>query len=252
MRYCLSLFFILVVSIASSNGFAQDKFKFSPKEVYRSKTLVIIQIAANSFQHISYLQTNDFGNVPCNGLLVRNANEVVIFDTPTNDESAFELINWVEKKLNSKIKAVIPMHFHDDCLGGLKAFHERGISSYAFQKTIEFTKANHIIVPLHDFSDSLILNLGKENILVKYFGEGHTKDNVVGYFAADKILFGGCLVKESGANKGFLGDANVLEWPNTVAKVKSEFKDVEIVVPGHGQAGGVNLLDYTIKLFKDQ
>jgi metallo-beta-lactamase class B len=72
----------------------------------------------------------------------------------------------------------------------------------------------------------------------------------VGYFPSDNVLFGGCLIKEMQATKGFLGDANVKNWSATVRKVKHAFPSVKLVIPGHGQIGGQELLDYTIKLFK--
>src|SRR5690606_32783602 len=174
------------------------------------------------------------GNVPCNGLIVRSHPEVIVFDTPTDDASAVELINWVEDSLQCKIMAVIPTHFHDDCLGGLKAFHDHHVPSYAFHKTTELAKQNNYILPINSFSDSLILKIGDELIVAKYFGEGHTKDNIVGYFPAENILFGGCLIKELKASKGYLGDANIISWPGTVLLVKKHFPNVRLVVPGHG------------------
>lgn len=231
---------------------AQGQADFKQREVYRSNDLIIFQIAEHSFQHVSFLQTNDFGNVPCNGLIVRSSDEAAVFDTPTNDKSATELINWIKNILHCKIKAIIPTHFHDDCLGGLNAFHEEHIPSYAFYKTNEFAKETNVAVPKNSFRDSLKLKVGKENIFVTYFGEGHTKDNVVGYFSRDNIMFGGCLIKESGATKGYLGDANVKEWSSTVEKIKNAYSKVKIIVPGHGAIGGIEILDYTIKLFKDQ
>ena len=87
-------------------------------------------------------------------------------------------------------------------------------------------------------------------MIVKYPGEGHTPDNVVAYYKKDRVLFGGCLIKEMGATKGFLGDANVKEWSATVEKVKKMFPKTQIVVPGHGNSGNQKLLDYTIELFK--
>lgn len=63
-------------------------------------------------------------------------------------------------------------------------------------------------------------------------------------------MFGGCLIKEVDANKGYLGDANLKEWSNTVEKIKKEYPNVAIVVPGHGEFGDEKLLDYTIRLFK--
>lgn len=234
----------------SCNSQKQDTFK--PKEVYKSNDLIITQIANNSFQHISFKQTNDFGNVPCNGLIVTNSHEAVVFDTPTNDKSSATLISWIKETLHCKINGIIPTHFHDDCLGGLKAFDEHDIPSYAYFKTIELAKENNFVVPKNSFPDSLILKVGDGNIIVKFFGEGHTKDNVVGYFPGDNILFGGCLIKEIDAGKGYLGDATIADWSATVEKIKRAYPTVKIVVPGHGEYGDKKLLDYTINLFKTQ
>ncbi|HEX5669660.1 MAG TPA: subclass B1 metallo-beta-lactamase [Chitinophagaceae bacterium] len=221
-----------------------------PRQVYASKDLIITQLAGNSFKHTSFKQTNDFGNVPCNGLVVRNGNEVVVFDTPTQNESSEELINWIRDSLHCRVRAIIPTHFHDDCLGGLKAFHDHAIPSYANVRTIELARANQFTVPQNGFRDSLRLNVGSEHVILKFPGEGHTKDNVVGDFPADRIMFGGCLVKELNASKGYLGDANLDTWSATVEYVKKEFPNVSIVVPGHGEHGSIDLLDYTIRLFK--
>lgn len=244
----LILFFVITICACSP----EKQAVFKPKEVYKSGKLVVTQVTENTFIHNSFIQTNDYGNVPCNGLIVRNNHELVIFDTPTDDAGSEELIKWIQDTLGCKINAVIPTHFHDDCLGGLKAFHNQQIPSYAYFKTIELAKANNRIVPLNSFDDSLILKAGDEIIIAKFFGEGHTKDNIVGYYPCEKILFGGCLLKELDAGKGYLGDANVAEWSNTVEKVKKEYPDVKIVVPGHGAFGDKNLFDYTINLFRSQ
>jgi len=250
MKVIINAFLVTVISITGLNCSSQKQDTFKPKEVYKSNDLIITQVAENSFEHTSFLQTNDFGNVPCNGLIVRNSNEVIIFDTPTNDKNSEELIKWIQETLNCKINAVIPTHFHDDCLGGLAAFDKNNIPSYAYFKTIELAKEHSFVVPKNSFSDSLILKVGDEIISAKFFGEGHTKDNIVGYFPAENIMFGGCLLKESGAGKGYLGDANVTDWPGTVEKVKKAYPNVKIVIPGHGAYGNQQLLDYTISLFR--
>lgn len=245
--YCLMALTIFHIGCGAAKHGA-----FKAKTVFESPELVIIQIGENSFKHISYKQTNDFGNVPCNGLLVRSNNEVIIFDTPTNDNSAETLIKWVNTTLHCKINAVIPTHFHDDCLGGLKAFHKNNIPSFANAKTIELAKAQNAAIPQNGFTDSLVLAVGKEKVIVRFLGEGHTRDNVVGYFPSEHTMFGGCLVKEIGAGKGFTGDANLTTWSGTVENVKKTFPEVKTVVPGHGEHGNIKLLDYTIQLFKTQ
>jgi len=78
----LVLTFSLCGNVYSQSTLSPKEFK--PIEVYHSEDLIIIQISDNAFLHTSYLQTNDFGNVPCNGMIVRNSNEVVVFDTPPN------------------------------------------------------------------------------------------------------------------------------------------------------------------------
>ncbi|MBK7381239.1 MAG: subclass B1 metallo-beta-lactamase [Ignavibacteriales bacterium] len=243
---------LIITSVIVLNCGSQKQEEFKSKEVYKSNDLVITQITENSFVHTSFLQTNDFGNVPCNGLIARDNNEVIIFDTPTNSKSSEELIKWINETLHCKINAIIPTHFHDDCLGGLKAFEEDHIPSYANVKTIELAREYNLVVPRNGFADTLTLKVGNEIITVKFFGEGHTKDNVVGYFPSENIMFGGCLIKELDAGKGYLGDANVIDWSSTVERVKMEYPDMKIVVPGHGEYRDKKLLDYTINLFKVQ
>ena len=223
---------------------------FAPKEVYHSKGLILEQVSPNAFAHTSFKQTSDFGYVPCNGLVVRNGAEVIVFDTPTNDTCAEELIRWVQDSLHCRINAVIPTHFHDDCLGGLRAFHARHIPSYAHQRTIELARADSAEVPQNGFTEPLVLNVGAERITATFYGEGHTKDNVVGYFPSEHVLFGGCLIKELEASKGYLGDANVAGWSTTVEAVKKAYPHVNVVIPGHGKYGDSKLLDYTIGLFR--
>jgi metallo-beta-lactamase class B len=145
---------------------------------------------------------------------------------------------------------VIPTHFHDDCLGGLAAFHAHKIPSFGNSKTIDLAKANQTAYPQNGFTETIKLNVGGKFATATFLGEGHTKDNVVGYFPSENVLFGGCLIKEMQATKGFLGDANVKDWSATVRKVKQAFPSVKLVIPGHGQIGGQELLDYTIELFK--
>lgn len=214
-----------------------------------AQQVLLKQLTKNTFIHTSYLQTDDFGHVPCNGLVIRNGQQALILDTPTDDQSAKELIRLVQDSLHCQIIAVVSTHFHSDCLGGLQAFHEAGIRSYANNLTLELAKNSGAEVPKKGFHKSLLLVVGQEKVLIKFLGQGHTRDNVVGYFPSEKVLFGGCLIKEMGASKGYLGDANVDEWSATVRRVKKAFPKAKHVVPGHGEAGGSSLLDYTRKLF---
>jgi metallo-beta-lactamase class B len=257
--YSFGFFIAALIMLSCNDGSKNNAGPVSEKHisinkdtvVYQSQNLVLRKIAPHTYRHISYLNTDDFGKVECNGMVVVKEGKAIIFDTPANDSASEELINFINKDLHSIITAVIPTHFHNDCVGGLKTFGQRHISAYTLDKTIDILKenGNPNASLLKGFSDSLTLEIGGQKVYAEFLGEGHTKDNIVGYFPEDSILFGGCLIKETGGSKGFLGDANVKAWAATVLKVKEKYPQAKIVIPGHGKPGGINLLDYTINLF---
>src|SRR6185437_15271992 len=243
-KHGFAFFFLMAFSIFSCNQNTKRQNKATEKIlskssiksthdsiVYQSENLILRRLSPHVYQHISFLNTHDFGKVECNGMVAVNGNQAVIFDTPANDSSSQELINYVTKNLQSDIIAVIPTHFHADCIGGLQTFTEHHIPAYASFKTIEIleNKNKKYASVLKGFRDSLILNIGGANVYAEYLGEGHTKDNVAGYFPEDSVLFGGCLIKELGAGKGNLEDANIKAWPSTVLKLKQKYPQAKIV-----------------------
>ena len=218
--------------------------------IYDSPSLKIKQISESVFIHISYLETQDFGKVACNGMLVIDKKEAVVLETPINDEVSEELIRWIENEKSAEVKAVIVHHFHIDCLGGLNAFHQSNIPSFANALTIKLAAEKDYIKPQKTMEHGHLTTVGDQRLISYYFGPAHTYDNIVTYLESGKTLFGGCMVKASGAKEGNLADADVTEWSNTVEKLRSVIPDARIIVPGHGEAGGPELLDYTIMLFK--
>lgn len=219
---------------------------------YTSETLKIIPITKNSFVHVSYLETDSYGKVACNGLIYMNEDQAIIFDTPNGDSTSEELIRWVTDTKKHKITAVVINHFHDDCLGGLAAFHQLNIPSYANEKTIVLAKKEGNQIPKIGFDSKKELTAGDQKISNRYFGDAHTQDNIVSYIASEQLLFGGCMVKSLDATKGYVGDANESEWSKTIKKIKQTYPDVKIVIPGHGDFGGTELLDYTARLFSTE
>ncbi|MRI01521.1 subclass B1 metallo-beta-lactamase [Kriegella sp. EG-1] len=219
---------------------------------YTSENLQIIPISANSFIHVSYINTNDFGKVACNGLVYIKNNEAIVFDTPTNNEVSKELINWILNVKKSSVKAIVVNHHHSDCLGGLEAFHNNEIPSYANNKTIELAIAKKYKPPINGFDLKQELTIGGEKIRNIYFGEAHTIDNIISYISSEELIYGGCMIKSLKASKGNLEDANLRDWSNTIQKIKDHYPNVKTIIPGHGDYGNSELLDYTIALFKVQ
>lgn len=174
----------------------------------------------------------------------------MVFDTPVKDEESQQLIDWLRQDQKLTVKGIVINHFHEDCLGGLVPFHEAGIKSYSNKQTQRFAQAGSLPVPQIGFERELTLVVGGEKVDCWYPGEAHTTDNIVAWIPSEKALFGGCMLKSVGAGKGNLADANIQTWSHTIQTVKDKYPEIKIAVPGHGQVGGMELLDFTIELFQ--
>ncbi len=216
--------------------------------VYKSDNLSIKKVGPHSYVHTSFLNTEQWGKVPCNGLLVLSDGKALVCDSPSEQAVAEELINWIENEKEAKIQAMVPTHFHVDCIGGAQAFINKRIPVLAYEKTQELLKDKNVAV--RAVPGTFEMMIGGREVECRYFGAGHTIDNIVVAVPGDEVLFGGCLVKAAGAKKGNLEDANEAAWSGTVQKVAEAYPTVKTVIPGHGATGGKELLDYTITLFK--
>ena len=244
IKLLLPVLFLLFTACAT-------KINVEPEVVYTSETLKVLKFSDHVYQHISYLETESWGKVECNGMILTDGGESVVFDTTVDNDSSSELIAFIQDELKSRINAVVPTHFHNDNLGGLEAFHQRGIPSFAHDKTIALAaKTNENLIPENGFADSRIFDFGNKSAVAVYLGEGHSPDNIVAYFTDEKVLFGGCLVKAMNAGKGNLADANVAAWSKTMKTLKRHYGNAHLVIPGHGKAGGNELLEYTRQLFE--
>ncbi|MBN8577307.1 MAG: subclass B1 metallo-beta-lactamase [Cytophagales bacterium] len=249
MRQVLIVSLLVVVFGCSPKDNSTMDTNKADNIVYETEALLIRKLSDQVYQHITFLNTESFGRVECNGMVVTNGNEALVFDTPTDDKGSAELIDYFTKQ-NSKVVGVIATHFHADCVGGLNEFHIQGIPSYANSLTIRLINEKaEGVAPQHGFDNQLELKVGKREVIISFVGTGHTRDNVVAYFPDEETLFGGCLLKEVGASKGYLGDADTLAWSATMVNLKTKFPQLKVVIPGHGETGGAELLDYTEQLF---
>ncbi|WP_405202441.1 subclass B1 metallo-beta-lactamase [Dokdonia sp. LLG6352-1] len=224
-----------------------DKSKYAPEPYLRP--LEIIKLSDQDYMHVSYLKDGKGGYIPCNGYIRKEGDEVFIFDTPIDESTSVQLIDFIKNDLNATIKAVMVSHAHIDAAGGVKAFNEAGIPTYGSSKTAALLARDTITLSnTFQLKDSLML--GKTLIKMDYLGPAHTDDNAIAYLEGPEILLGGCMIKSLEAGKGNLADANLKEWAKTVTTAKYLYPDVKQVIPGHGMRGDSALLTYTIKMFQ--
>jgi metallo-beta-lactamase class B len=156
------------------------------------------------------------------------------------------LFSWITDSLKLKIVGFIPTHWHVDRMGGLGFIQHQKIETYANQMTIDIAKSKNLPIPAHGFKDSLQLKLGEKEIKCYYLGAAHTLDNIVVWISSEQILFAGCIVKSlSSEDLGNTADGDLIAYPKTIDKLIKEFSSAKIVIPGHGQFGGLDLITHT-------
>ncbi len=207
-------------------------------------------LATDVWLHTSYRDVPGFGVVLSHGLVVRADGNVILVDTAWDDAQTAEVNAWVGEALGREVTSAVVTHAHADKMGGMKMLHEAGVATYAIAATNEDAAARDLLPAMH----TLALEDGGASIAngaleVFYPGAGHTRDNIVVYHPASKVLFGGCLIRPGESDTmGNTNDGDVDHWDDAVVAVKMRFPEAQIVVPSHGAPGGVALLDHTIAL----
>ena len=241
----MKLFLIFLITwFISLSGIAREY-----ETIKVSGDLELIKISDNAYVHVSYSELPEFGRFSSNGLIYIDSGKGYLFDTPMTDSMTKELVDWIVNSLDIEIVGFVPNHWHADCMGGLNYLHSIGIDSYAHQMTIDIAEAAGLPKPTYGFNDSLFLNLNDKPVECYYHGAAHSLDNIVVWIPDEGILFAGCMVKEYGARGlGNTGDGDLNEYPGTIDKVMARFPLAKIVIPGHGQVGGMELLRHTKEL----
>jgi glyoxylase-like metal-dependent hydrolase (beta-lactamase superfamily II) len=201
--------------------------------------------------------------------------EILLVDTPYTPEATDSVLNWIDKKFGKRKITAINTHFHIDRLGGNAALVKRTIPIYSSELTVDAIKTrgkrsldlmiswsnddsikkyfqNFIyIAPTKIFysQKGLTLNFGKEKVDVRFLGVGHSIDNLVVYLPMKKVIFGGCMILSLDAkNAGNVSDGNIHEWKKVMEAINT--KNYDLVIPGHGKMGGLELITHTEEILK--
>jgi glyoxylase-like metal-dependent hydrolase (beta-lactamase superfamily II) len=202
-------------------------------------------IAPGVWLHISWQTVATWGLVPSNGLIVREGDHVVVIDTAWGAAPSRALLAWIDRELKLPVARLIVTHFHDDRLGGWEVFAERGVRIVASEQTLALAKVQPTpAFDLYRLSPGEKLAAGTLEIL--YPGPAHAPDNVVVWLRSERILAGGCAVRAAAsAGLGNLSHASVADWAASIARVQAAYPDARLVLPGHGDNGGPELLAHT-------
>ncbi|OOQ59400.1 subclass B1 metallo-beta-lactamase [Mucilaginibacter pedocola] len=189
---------------------------------------------------------------PSNSLMAVTDAGVILIDTPWGEGQTQQLIDSVAKNFGKKIVLCIATHFHDDKVIGFDVLKKAGTKTYASTLTYKLAKKEKNKLPEFTFARDTSFTVGGITLKTYYPGEGHTKDNIVVWFPNDLVLVGGCLVKSLDTDsEGFVGDANIKNWPLAIENVIKYYGHAKYIIPGHlGWQGGVEQLSHTMDVVK--
>lgn len=184
-----------------------------------------------------------------NSLFLITKKGVVLFDVPWQKTQYQSLIDTIKKRFNLSIIAVFVTHSHSDRAGDLSFYNKKRIKTYATPKTNELLKKEGKVTSSKAIKIGKSYNIGGEKFIIDFLGEGHTVDNVVVWFPKYHVLNGGCLVKSiSATDLGFIGEANLKQWPKTIEKLKSKYSIASMMIPGHDEWKGSGHVEHTADL----
>ncbi|MGZ3722888.1 MAG: subclass B2 metallo-beta-lactamase [Bdellovibrionales bacterium] len=187
---------------------------------------------------------------------------VTVIGATWTPETAKLLVEEIKKVTTKPIKDVIDTNWHHDRSGGNSYFKSIGSKIYATKMTAQLMESGWdkmlsavrkdwptfpqlpLVVP--DSIQDGDFELQGGLIKAFYLGPSHTEDGIFVYFPNEKTLYGGCILKEK---IGYLGSANIVEYPKTLQKLKSRHLDINTVISGHWSSiHGPELIDQYLAL----
>jgi metallo-beta-lactamase class B len=196
--------------------------------------------------------SRDPQGIPANGMLVRTRGGLLLVDTGWSEGQTERLLTWARRALGGRVREAIVTHSHNDRAGGLAALARHRVPLVALDLTADkLRQGGAAAVPARVFTAAESARADPLGFEVFYPGAGHASDNIVVWFPAERILFGGCLVKaEAAPDLGNVADADLARWSSAVDAVRTRYPEAAIVVPGHGPVGTVQALVHTVELLR--
>ena len=249
--FAASLFISLLgVSSISAHELPKPNLEEWASEVIKIKEVSPTLYLVKSYKEVKFSEDKPAMTFDSNSFIYLDKQDAYLIDTPWSESDMPDLMRWLKMK-KLQLKGTIVTHYHDDRAGGLGYLDKHGFATYASDMTNELLVLDNKPIANHSFSGDKF-ELLKGQIETFYPGSGHSMDNLVVWLPEDRVLIGGCLLKDNEVNHlGWTGDADLTNWYHSINKVKTAFPQVELVFPGHGDgAAGQSILDHSLSVTK--
>ncbi|NVJ97954.1 MAG: subclass B1 metallo-beta-lactamase [Alphaproteobacteria bacterium] len=201
--------------------------------------------------HTSGHTFDDGTHYTANGLIIRDGDHLVLIDSAWGDAKTAMLLDEIQSAIGLPVHMAVATHSHEDRAAGANVMKARGIRYYASATTRALIAERGGAAPEYMLDlpaeAGATVKFGPAEIL--YPGTAHTADNLIVWFGAQNLLFGGCAVREASSQSlGYFKEGDPATWGGAMRLAKAAYSDAQIVVPGHGEVGDISLLDHTAAL----
>ncbi|MBI3257960.1 MAG: BlaB/IND/MUS family subclass B1 metallo-beta-lactamase [Ignavibacteriae bacterium] len=189
---------------------------------------------------------------PANGMYVITNDGAIMIDSPWDTTQFQPLQDSIESKHNVKVIMCVATHSHNDRTAGLEFYRHQGIKTYTSLQTDSISREKNEKLAEFHFENDTTFTIGQYSFQTVFAGGGHTSDNIVIWFAHEKILYGGCLIKSTDSPVlGNLADAKVRAWASTIKTIQTKCEKPNYIIPGHQGWKNKKSLEHTLKLVED-
>ena len=205
----------------------------------------------------------------CNNIIIEMKDYLIVVDAnfPSGARAAMADVRRLSQK---PVKYVFDTHHHGDHAYGNPVWTQAGATTLAYvgvaeemkryeptrwrneaktRKDVAELNLSEPEAPKQTFDkNSFVLKDGNREVRFLYFGWAHTRGDGFVYLPKEKILCTGDAAANGPYN--FTADGNIGNWPK-VLRTASQQLAVEHVLPGHGPAGGKEILEGQTQYFSE-
>ena len=191
---------------------------------------------------------------------------VTVVGATWSPETARLLATEIGKITPKPITEVIDTNYHPDRAGGNATFKSIGAKIISTEMTRDLMRSGWEgvvawtrkavpsypallpVLPDTVYPGDFALQGG--HVRAIYLGPSHTPDGIFVYFPQEKILYGGCILKEQLGNLDF---ADVAEYPKTLRKLQRLNLGFTTIIAGHySPIHGPELIDRYVLLLEQR
>jgi glyoxylase-like metal-dependent hydrolase (beta-lactamase superfamily II) len=204
----------------------------------------------------------------CNNVIIEMKDYLIVIDA--NFPSGAELALAAAKKVSSKpVRYVFDTHHHGDHAYGNPVWTKAGATTLAYvgvaeemrryepagwqgaAKTRKDVAALNLPTaepPKQTFKDTpFVLEDETRRVELHFFGWAHTRGDGFAFLPKEGLVATGDAIVNGPFN--FTGHGNTGNWPSVIRKVKA--LGFRHVLPGHGGAGGMEIVDGQMRFFEE-